>query len=247
MIRFIGIDLAWGERNLSGLAVLEWDAIERGLRLTKSDLLHSDEDIRSAITCISGKDSCLLAIDAPIIAPNKSGTARTCDREVSRDFRRYHAGAYPANREKCARPIRLRKLLEKEGYNPDPVLSSQSPCRHQLEIFPHPAQVVLFKRERIIKYKKGSVADKRSGLAELVENIQRYLCRGDPLLIDTPVLRTLLDTNVGSLSGRAMKGFEDCVDALLCAYMAAFYWQWGDTRCRIYGDLKTGYIICPRI
>lgn len=247
MSRFVGIDLAWGERNLSGFAVLEWDSVRRGVNLTDSALLHSDEDICNAVIQASGDGDCLLAIDAPIIAPNKGGTMRHCDREVSRDFRRFHAGAYPANRERCARPIRLRKILEQHGYSPDPTLSSKHPCRHQLEIFPHPMQVVLFQRERIIKYKKGSVSDKRAGLAELIENIERYLCHDDPSLLNSTMLKSLLNTHIDALRGTAIKGFEDRVDALLCAYMAAYYWRWRETRCQIYGDVKAGYIICPRL
>ena len=247
MMRFIGIDLAWGERNLSGIAVLDWNHAKRGVTLIKSMLAHSDEDIRSVVEQMSGDRDCLLAIDAPIIAPNKGGTMRCCDRAVTKDFGRYHAGTYPANRERCARPIRLRKVLERAGYSPNPKLPTNGCCRRQLEIFPHPAHVVLFRRERIIKYKKGSVAAKRSGLNELVENIRRWLCREDPPLLTSPALLSLLGTNIDGLRGRVMKGFEDQLDALLCAYMAAYYWQWREQRCRVYGDLKSGYIICPRL
>lgn len=247
MIRFIGIDLAWGERNLSGFAVLEWDAALRGVRLIESALLHTNEDIRRAVVCAGGDDDCLLAIDAPIIAPNKGGTMRACDRQVTRDFGRFHAGTYPANRERCARPIRLRKYLERAGYSPDPHLPVTGSCRRQLEIFPHPAHVVLFHRERIIKYKKGLASEKRAGLTEMVENIRRYLGHEQPPLLESPALAALLDTDVTALRGRTMKGFEDRVDALLCGFMAAYYWQWRDARCRVYGDVKAGYIICPRL
>ena len=247
MNRFIGIDLAWGERNLTGFAVLEWSNKKRGVRLTNSSLVHTDEDIRHAVKRAAGETDCLLAIDAPIIAPNEGGTMRACDREVTRDFGRYHAGTYPANRERCARPIRLRKVLERDGYSPDPHLPSSGPCRRQLEIFPHPAHVVLFRRERIIKYKKGSVSEKRAGLNELVENIRHHLCHEDPPLLGSLALAELLDTDVTELRGRALKGFEDRVDALLCAFMAAYYWQWRDERCRVYGDVNAGYIICPKL
>ena len=247
MIRFIGIDLAWSERNLSGFAVLEWDPVKRGVGLIDSALVHSDQDIRQAVTRASGDADCLLAIDGPIIAPNEPRTSRACDRAVSRDFGRFHAGTYPANRERARRPIRLREDLERDGYSPDPRLPSSGPCRRQLEIFPHPAHVVLFRRRRIIKYKKGTVDKRRAGLAELVVNLRRYLPSENPPLLDSPLLTDLLETRIDQLRGRAMKGFEDRVDALLCAYMAAYYWQWRDTRCRVYGDVEAGYIICPRL
>lgn len=247
MIRFIGIDLAWSDNNLTGFAVLHRDKSRGGLRLVDSALVHTDEDICDAVNAASGEHDCVLAIDGPIIAPNAAGTSRACDKAVSRDFGRFHAGTYPANRELSVRPIRLRKVLEKHGFSPDPHLPTHGPCRRQLEISPHPAQVVLFQRERIIKYKKGPVAQKRTGLTELVENIRCFLRRENPALLDSTELSSLLDTNIAELRGRAMKGFEDRVDALLCAYMAAYYWQWRDERCRVYGDVEAGYIICPKL
>ena len=247
MIRFVGLDLAWGERNLTGFAVLEWDERRRGLRLTDSALVHTDADIVKAVEHAQGEGDCLLAIDAPIIAPNEAGTMRPCDRAVTSDFGRFHAGTYPANRERCARPIRLRKRLQRAGYSPDPELGVTGRCLHQLEIFPHPAHVVLFHRQRIIKYKKGTVAQKRAGLAELIDGVAHYLPRTQPPLLTSPQLSALVATDVAKLRGRTLKGFEDRVDALLCAFMAAYFWHWREERCRVYGDVKTGYIICPRI
>ena len=247
MIRFIGIDLAWSDRNPSGFAVLRGDSLKGGVRLTETALVHSDKDIRDAVKLASGDTDCLLAIDGPIIAPNAAGTSRACDKAVSRDFGRFHAGTYPANRELSVRPIRLRKALQRDGFSPDPSLPSHSPCRRQLEIFPHPAQVVLFHRKRIIKYKKGPVASKRAGLTELIESVRKYLCNETPPLLDSPALTALFDTDISALRGRMMKNFEDRVDALLCAYMAAYYWRWREERCRVYGDVKAGYIICPKL
>ena len=172
---------------------------------------------------------------------------RACDRQVTRDFGRFHAGAYPANRVRCARPIRLCKRLESIGFSADPHLEPRELCRRQLEIFPHPAQVVLFRRSRIIKYKKGRVAEKRAGLGELVRNIARRLPEERPPLLDSPQLGGILTTPVDALRGGDMKGFEDRLDALLCAYMAAYYWRWGTQRCHVYGDLESGYILCPRL
>ena len=244
---FIGIDLAWSDRNRTGLVVLRWKPDEQGVELTRTTLVQTDEEIARAVVESSDEHGCLLAIDAPIIAPNPAGTMRACDRQVAKDFSRFHAGPYPANRERCARPIRLRKRLEREGFSPDPVLSARSSPRRQLEIFPHPAQVVLFQRQRIIKYKKGKVDQKRAGLRELVACVESYLCHETPPLLDSPVLHELLHTDINALRGQAMKGFEDRIDALLGGFMAAYYWYWGEQRCRVYGDVDAGYIICPRL
>ena len=247
MPTFFGIDLAWSDRNRTGLAVIHWQPDRRGLRLEETALAQSDEEIVDWVRTREGKGTVLLAIDAPIIAPNEAGTMRACDRHVTKDFGRFHAGTYPANRVRCARPIRLCERLKNEGFSPYPHIRSQQNCRRQLEIFPHPAQVVLFRRERIIKYKKGAPEDKRRGLAELLYNIQRHLPRETPPLLGSATLEALLDTQLDALRGRRMKGFEDQVDALLCAYMAGYYWFWGKERCRVYGDVASGYIICPRL
>ena len=240
---FIGVDLAWADRNKTGIARLEWE--DGGLALMRTSLVGSDQEILATVRDAIGT-VCVLGIDAPIIAPNQPGTARPCDREVTRVFGRYHAGAYPANRERCARPIRLRRRLEALGFSPDPRLEPRQACRRQVEVFPHPAQVVLFGRDRIVKYKKGPVAARRAGLRELATCIRDHLLTGVPRLLRTPVLDGLLSTDVEALRGGALKGFEDRLDALICAFVAGYYWYWGAARCQVYGDVSSGYIICPR-
>ena len=150
-----------------------------------------------------------------------------------------------ANQVNSERPVRLRKALEVDGFSPDPTLPDRGAYRRQLEIFPHPAHVVLFKRQRIIKYKKGTVAQRRAGLKELADNIFLHLLDGDPPLLRSRILSSLLEADIGSLRGRAIKNHEDRVDALLCAYMASYYARWRKRRCRVYGDVDTGYILCP--
>jgi predicted RNase H-like nuclease len=38
---------------------------------------------------------------------------------------------------------------------------------------------------------------------------------------------------------------EDELDAFVCAYVAAYYWTHGTRRCRVVGDLESGYIVTP--
>ena len=243
---FIGIDLAWSARNPTGIARLAWHAGRRALVLENAALVSSDAEILEYVQAGCGA-TCVLGIDAPIIAPNPPGTGRPCDREVSRAFARFHAGAYPANREKCARPIGLCRRLKRVGFSPEPHLEPRRACRRQVEIFPHPAQVVLFRRDRIIKYKKGPVAERTAGLRELVGCIEQHLPHREPKLMLSRPLEQLLRTDVDALRGARRKGFEDRLDALVCAYMAGYYWYWGSERCRVYGDRANGYIVCPRL
>jgi len=48
------------------------------------------------------------------------------------------------------------------------------------------------------------------------------------------------------LRGKGLKGLEDRIDALMCAYMTFYFWYWRERRCEVIGDLMTGYIIGPR-
>ena len=107
--------------------------------------------------------------------------------------------------------------------------------------------MVLFRRDRIIKYKKGPVAERTAGLRELVGCIEQHLPHREPKLMLSRPLEQLLRTDVDALRGARRKGFEDRLDALVCAYMAGYYWYWGSERCRVYGDRANGYIVCPRL
>jgi predicted RNase H-like nuclease len=54
-----------------------------------------------------------------------------------------------------------------------------------------------------------------------------------------------LQKNVEELKGKSLKQYEDILDAFLCAYLALFYWRWGEEKNEMIGDLKSGYIINP--
>lgn len=209
------------------------------------DHLTSDEEILCWIDQ-HGNKTIWVGIDAPIIAPNRSGTSRLVDKKITTLFGRYHAGVYPGNRERCARPIRFSKKLAAKGFSPDPFLSSRS-GRRQLEIFPHLAQIAFFGRKRIIKYKKGIIEEKRKGLRRLQNTIARLLPKQSPPLRPSPTLRELLGQDPGKLRGMRLKGLEDRLDALLCAYMTLYFWRWGTERCAVFGDLRSGYIVGPKI
>jgi len=232
----IGIDLAWSDRNASGLAVLYLYPSSECMELLETGILQTDEEILAWVEQ-HRQLTTVVGIDAPIIAPNPRGTGRPCDREVTRVFGRYHAGTYPANREKCCRPIRLRRKLQRLGFNPDPELLPRKPGCWQLEVFPHPAQIVLFNLPRILKYKKGRVVERRAGLASLAARIRHDLAHLTPQLLSHHLLRQICAVN-SLLRGHALKQQEDQLDALLCAYIAGYFWFWGRQRCCIFGNAR---------
>ncbi len=238
---FIGIDMAWSEENHSGLALLTWDG-KRAV-LSEMALLRSDEDILGWIHTRSGTHACI-SIDAPIIAPNPKGTRRKADGELSRDFRRFDAGVYPANRQTARRAIGFSQILKGMGFIQDPNFEPRKPVRRQIEVYPHSAMVVLFNREKIIKYKKGAPEDKQRGIGKLQRQLSRHLPRLDPSVDRFSLLKVCRESPQGR-RGRSLKDLEDRLDAVVCAYVGLYYWWWGKERCRVYGDKDTGYIVTP--
>ena len=115
------------------------------------------------------------------------------------------------------------------------------------EVYPHPAHVVLFRRTRIIKYKKGPIASRRCGLEEFRQSLIEHLSVAQPSLKITVALQSFLDQPLEMLRGAALKQYEDKLDAVFCAYLAAYFWAWSYQRNEMIGSYETGYIINPRI
>ncbi len=88
-MHFVGLDLAWGERNQTGVAV-----IDPGGRLLHVGAAQDDASIEATIAPYVGEE-CLVAIDAPLIVKNETG-ARPCEAALNRDFTTFDAGARPA-------------------------------------------------------------------------------------------------------------------------------------------------------
>ena len=95
---FIGIDLAWSERNPSGAAVIR----DGRLFAHTGSLGRTSEIVDFVGEHVSRRQGSIVAVDAPLRVPNETGS-RVCDQTLSKDWRRFHAGAYPASRQLLAR------------------------------------------------------------------------------------------------------------------------------------------------
>jgi predicted RNase H-like nuclease len=113
-----------------------------------------------------------------------------------------------------------------------------------LEVYPHPATIVLFDRKTIFRYKKGTLPARRAGLAVYREALARLTESQPPLLPSQPLTR-LLNRPVASLGGIELKAYEDQLDAVFCGYLAAYAWCWRDERVEFIGDRETGCIMVP--
>lgn len=248
-MKFIGVDLGW-QSQPSGLCCLDWQ--NDGLHLLE---LHRLEAIPDILAWIDGwaslEESAMVAVDAPTLIPNATGM-RLPDRLTHRYFGRYHAGCYPANlgRPFAERTVGFGLSLEARGFVHAPALQPRQMGRYQIEVFPHPATVHLFGLERILKYKKGRLSERQAELVKLRDYILHILPILDPPLHFSAHKSTVLHAEVPG-TGSALKAFEDQLDSLICAYVAAHWWYWGLERNWVLGaetpeeSCITGYIVVP--
>ncbi|MEH2405661.1 DUF429 domain-containing protein [Nostoc sp.] len=242
-MKFIGIDLGWRSQP-SGLCCLEW--VDGQLQLLDLDRKDAIADILLWIDqSVKPDEPAIIAVDAPTLIPNANGS-RLPDKLSHKYFGKYHAGCYPANQNLpfAERTINFGLELESRGFAHAPTIEPQKLSRYQIEVFPHPAIVNLFNLERILKYKKGRLNERRLELIKL----QNYLL--DILPSFSPPLRPLRLCGSFLLeiptTGAALKATEDKLDSLICAYVAAYWWYWGEERNLVLGDGTTGYIVIPQ-
>jgi len=166
-VYFVGLDLAWGERKPTGIAVIDQDG-----RLVDIGVAQDDASIRAALQPYVAAD-CLVAIDAPLVVTNPTGQ-RPAETALNRDFGQFEAGAHPANTGKpeFAGTPRGARLADALGLDMDP---GSRATRRAIEVYPHPATVALFRLGRTLKYKHKpgrSFASLRSELLRLIELIE---------------------------------------------------------------------------
>ena len=244
---FIGIDLAWSDKNRSGVAV-----IRKGRLVACSGGLGKMSEIVDFIgDHLSRRNGSVVAVDAPLRVPNETGI-RECDRALSADWHRYQASAYPANRRLLERDGVVRgealtaALSERFKFYESDVIPRRTRARLVCEVYPHPALVSLFGLDRILKYKRGRgrTFEERWSEFERYRKLLRKLRKADPPLRRTR--RLLKSTEVYGLRGSALQAYEDTLDAITCAYIASYLWRHGPRRVTRYGSLEEGHILVPR-
>lgn len=236
----LGIDLAWGRRARTGLAALDATG-----RLVASGSVVTDDEIAAFVAEHAGGEV-VAAIDAPVIVPNATGR-RDCEALVSREFGRYNAGAYPSNRSQpYFDPPRAQTLAERFGWTTDPAVAPFAGSSVAIEVYPHPAMVILFGLGTVLPYKAKPGRDVDSLLAAfavLLDHLE-LVCE-EPLRLSESARWAVLRRVAATATRKSqLKRIEDEIDAILCAYLA---WLWGrrDARMRVLGDLAGGYIVVP--
>lgn len=247
MTSFIGLDMAWRiDGNHSGIAVMVGNADRVHLQTIAADVTLM-AGVVDFVASHASSDA-VVAIDAPLVVKNPTGQ-RECERLITRNFGRYHAGCHASNLEHPHTAVggRVVAELEKRGFEHAFVLNEvkERSGKWVFEVYPHPAMIRLFGLDRIIRYKKGRVTDKRVGLAVLRQHLQN-LADGSRGLVASQKLTEVLGRDTAGLRGEALKRHEDTLDAIFCAYLAWHCWRWGEERNEMFGTLTDGYIVVPK-
>lgn len=237
-MHFVGLDLAWGEKNQTGVAAVDADG-----RLLHVGAAQDDANIIDAIAPFTAGE-CLVAFDAPLIVNNQTGH-RPAEAAFNRDFAKFDAGARPAFAEKPElKHPRAARLAAALDLDMDPASGAS---RRAIEVYPHPATVVLFELDKTLKYKRGPFGDRQRDLLKLMTLIEGLDDATPRLRANRSVAWVELRKRVEAARKPVqLDRDEDPVDAVLCAYVG-LYWYHRPDEVTIYGDFETGYIVTPSL
>lgn len=232
--RLAGIDLAWHGVKPSGFALGRLHNNTLHVDFLVSEVLRNDELCQT----VQEYNVIGIAIDAPLVIKNQT-SMRDCERQIGRFYGAKGASCHTANLALFpnATSVQLSDQLQKLHY--EHIVGS----RWQIECYPHPAIIELFKLDYRLAYKKGKVAERKAGqllLANYLLAIDERLPFTLQLPDDLPV--ALTEAAIENLKGTLLKQNEDKLDALVCLVIAAMHFL---GKSRTIGDISNGYITLP--
>lgn len=240
---FVGVDFGWTS-GASGICHMVWQG-DRLQIYEATTILEIDSILDRIENWVAPNAPALIAVDAPTIIKNQTGM-RLADKLTHKYYGRYHAGCYPANLSLAFsdRTVGFGNSLAARGFLHAPTIDAQELGRYQIEVFPHPATIELFGLDKIIKYKKGRLAERRAELNRLRNYLVDILPNLEPALDAASISR--IPTIPQKLTGKELKAIEDKLDSIICAYIAAYWWYWGKEKNLVLGNLNEGYIVIPK-
>lgn len=239
----LGIDAAWTATNPSGVALAAktgsgWRLIAAASSFEEFVGLAGGTEVSplaliAAGTCLAGQSPDLIAVDMPMMdVPILA--RRAADNAVNRAYSGRGAGTHSPTLDRPGAVGRaLEAGLSAAGY-PLATLDIRPPCR--IEIYPHPALIEITGSTRRLEYKISRtgrywpgqpLTERKLRLFKVWEAIVAAL---DTLLAGSAAALPLPSTEA---RGRALKAFEDRLDAVVAALVGAMAL---DGRARPYGD-----------
>lgn len=258
----LGVDAAWTEKEPTGVALLainDNDSIEV-VKIARSYAEFCNERINwdNSVTglkpdfpgllyyCKNNEwDIDLIALDIPL-SPERIIARRESDEQISKHYGKYGASTHSPNE---SRPGFISgtifKQLSESGYEWN---ENANGSKSFIEVYPHTAIIEIFKYQyrfpykvqKRLKYWRDATPKQRydnivSNLNELRGKLISYI----PKLPD--VLHELSMKEVYTIN--YLKGYEDVLDAIVCALTGYFYLQ---GKAIGYGD-RTSKIWVPKL
>jgi len=240
-MKYIGIDLAWTEKNETGLCVLGDGGAAERLEAARFSLGELADLIRSF-----GREELTIAVDAPLLVRNETGS-RTAERELVRD--RIHGNrlnAFMASRSFLNRRfggLRGEDLVrEIQSVRPDLPLNRRTDRGGLYETFPTGICCGLFPDLYPLRYKRKRGMSPEDSLAEM-KRLKARLKEWEEAGILSGVTDRL-GLPEGTPGGKELKHLEDRIDGFLCA-LGAFIPRRLAVEERSYGTPAEGAIILP--
>lgn len=235
--RFLGLDMAWAPRNSSGGAVMELTE-DGDVKLVSTTSMRAHEDILGWVARNRGRSGCVLATNAPMIVENSNGR-RPCDTLLEKHFEA--VDPYQVNTVNASQPRMMGRALHRMGFDLHPGAEGD----RLVETYNQPTQILLFEVDRPVRLKVGPVGARKEAVDRFRDLLYEKLADASPRLLDSPALDALIDADLPSSNGSRVGELEERLEAVLCAYTAAYLYLRGPAACAMLGDLNEGYLLIP--
>lgn len=245
-MRFIGIDLAWTNKNETGVCVIN----EVGeVEYLNSAVLSNDELVSIVKSC--SHEPVSIIIDAPLVVKNETGS-RSAERELmSQKIHGHNLSLFVASRSYLERTFgQIRgELLMNQILKEIPGVSVEEtaiPGRSTIiETFPSAVCCGLFPEIYPVKYK----IKRKVQYEETQLQMERILNRFRKIEEDENHISGLIaKLSIGNfvVNKQNHKHIEDKVDAFLSAYGIYLVYK-GVAEQKTFGDVENGFITIPII